>query len=281
MGCFIYAIMFGVLVLLEVFLFNISPVLGVISIVAFIIWTLYSSKKDKDKKETEDYDKRKKFEELIKNIDGFTPSQKYVSKTLDSSIMIDEANKKVCLVHSDLTQKLVLNYKDILEAEIIEDGNTITKTSRSSQLGGALIGGILAGGVGAIIGGLSGEKSSEEEAVRVDLKVVINNTKEPIQIINFLLDDRIDPLTMKPFGINKKSQTFKDAMKEVNHWHSLLSVVIRMADAEDEKTSVPSPSSSVADELRKLSDLVKEGLLTEDEYKQQKENVLKNLSSTT
>ncbi|EPZ54444.1 hypothetical protein H477_3583 [[Clostridium] sordellii ATCC 9714] len=44
------------------------------------------------------------------------------------------------------------NYKDIIEFELLEDGESITK----GGLGRAVAGGVLLGGVGAIVGGVTG-----------------------------------------------------------------------------------------------------------------------------
>jgi hypothetical protein len=54
-----------------------------------------------------------------------------------------------------------LDPKNILAVELVIDNETVSRVSRSHQLGGALAGGLLAGGAGAIIGGLSsGQRSA-------------------------------------------------------------------------------------------------------------------------
>ncbi|MGM1045713.1 MAG: hypothetical protein ACQEXX_06170 [Bacillota bacterium] len=125
---------------------------------------------------------------------------------------------------------------------------------------------------------MSGEQTSEKEIIRLGLKVVVNNTIKPVHIINFLLDDSLDPMTNKPFGIKKDKPQYKEAANKINHWHSLISVLIRQADESDERESLEkynySPSNSMADELKKLSDLLKEGILTENEYKELKEALI-------
>lgn len=242
---------------------------------------LYQTKKDADKKEKEINTRQSNLYRTQRSLEGFNVSQKYVSNDMDTSIMLDEVNKKVCILYSELSQKLLLDYKDILESEIIEDGNTITKTSRSSQIGGALLGGILLGGVGAIIGGLSGQKKSEQEVTRVDLKIVVNSTQKPVHIINFLIG--LELVTGKISSIRKDSPKYKEAMSKASHWHSLISVLIRRADEED-KLKELSPTSnanvndqqglSVADELRKLKQLKEESIISDDEFETQKRKLL-------
>lgn len=113
-----------------------------------------------------------------------------------------------------------------------ENGVSVTETSRSSQIGGAILAGIVAGGVGAIIGGLSG-KTTTTEIKNFELRIIFNNTENPVFIINF-----------------------QHYFEQANHWYSLITVLIKQADKEDEfKSRKEASSSSVVDELQKLAEL--------------------------
>lgn len=155
----------------------------------------------------------------------------------------------------------------MLSCEIFTDGDTVTKTSRSSQAGGALVGGVLLGGVGAIIGGLSGKKTAVEKVRRVDLRIVVNNTQKPVHDINLYSGET-----------NKNSMFHKAATEKARHWHSLIAILIKRADEEDKaKESTPQPvekNKSVADELSKLMELKEKGILTDEEFTQQKLKLL-------
>lgn len=84
----------------------------------------------------------------------FSPSQTLASPDGSACIGIDTARNKLCLMtHATIGRARVIAHRDILSVEVFEDGASVTKTSRSSQLGGALVGGLVLGGVGAIIGG--------------------------------------------------------------------------------------------------------------------------------
>jgi hypothetical protein len=165
----------------------------------------------------------------------------------------------------------MITYRDLLSSEVFEDNVTITKTARGSQLGGALIGGLALGGVGAIIGGLSGNKTSSDKVNRIDLRITVNRTGSPVHDINFM------NVEGKKNGI-----IYKTAMKQTRHWHGLLGVLIKRADTEDiaqeGELVVENPKllqkGSVADELTKLAELQKLGLLTEDEFMVQKAKLL-------
>ncbi|WP_268623655.1 SHOCT domain-containing protein [Paenibacillus alvei] len=255
--------------------FKISATFGFILMILVILGSYFNIKDAHDREENIS-ERQNSFNYTEKWLEGFTTSQKYVSNDLTTSIMLDEANKKLCIVYSKPADKLMLNYKDILESEIIEDGHTITKTSRSSQFGGALLGGMIFGETGAIIGGLSAQTKSEKEVTRVDLKVVVNNTSKPVHIINFLSEVSLE--TGNKVAIKKDDPKYKEAINTVNHWHGLISVLIRQADEmdriEQEKKKDHMSSISVVDELKKLSDLFKDGALTEQEYKELKEHLI-------
>jgi len=145
----------------------------------------------------------------------------------------------------------------------------VTKTSRSSQIGGAILGGILAGGVGTIIGGLSGKTSSKEKVKTIHLKIIVNDTKNPLQTITFLSE---------PTLIDRNSEKFIKANKEVIHWHSLFKVIIDMSDKEDKSNKILSnynnSSNNIADEIRGMHDLLKEGIITQEEFDLQKKKIL-------
>src|SRR5690606_17399485 len=127
-------------------------------------------------------------EAKLASLANFNATQKFMGNDGGSGIAIDEDRKKVCLIKFRSGDALmdVSSYRDLISSEIFEDGDTITSTSRSSQIGGALVGGIALGGVGAIVGGLSGKTTSTRKPKRLDLRITVNRTDSPIHDINFM-----------------------------------------------------------------------------------------------
>lgn len=216
--------------------------------------------------------KRKAMEEKLKSLHDFSPTQKIMGNDGVTGLAIDEKRKKVVLIKNGPTG-IELNpilYRDLLSSELFEDGETVTKTSRGSQLGGALIGGLALGGIGAIIGGLSGKTRSSEKVKRVDLRITINNTRMPLHDVNFMNIEG-----------HKKGILYKSAMDQARHWHGLIAVLIKMADSEDTReqdvvlsSKNNNSTSSLADELSKLGDLREKGILTDEEFAAQKQRLL-------
>ncbi|MBB5022791.1 SHOCT domain-containing protein [Desulfurispira natronophila] len=217
--------------------------------------------------------KKTTMEEKLKSLPDFSPTQKIMGNNGDTGLAIDENRKKVVLIKngSSGVNLKPITYRDVLTSEIFVDGETITKTARGSQLGGALIGGLALGGVGAIIGGLSGKTKSSEKVKRVDLRITVNDTKSPLHDLNFM-----------DFKGKKDGIVYKSAMEQARHWHGLVAVLIKTADNEDERQERIEPSSNVesstqtslADELSKLSDLRDKGVLSEEEFSTQKRKLL-------
>ncbi|MFJ8263305.1 SHOCT domain-containing protein [Rummeliibacillus sp. NPDC094406] len=214
----------------------------------------------------------------VKSIKDFNATQEFFSPNLESYIGIDENKRKLCIVenkHRNYGQELsktlskfdykhyVYSFDDIIQSEIIKDGVTINKTDRGSQIGGALIGGAIAGGVGAVIGGLGGSSESTSVTNKLELQVAINNTEKSSYKIYFLAPHDTG-LTLKG-----------DEEEKIYHWHNLLSYIINKSN-HNEVSKTDITNISVSDELKKLAELKREGILTEEEFTQQKQKLLSN-----
>ena len=139
-----------------------------------------------------------------------------------SRIIFDHEKENLHILKSS-SNPLSIPYSKIIESELMENGNTLTKTSRGSQIGGALIGGALAGGVGAIIGGLSGSKTSSESIKSLQIKIVIDDMTSPVH--SFYIKDSVKTLT-------KDSPLYSQLYDNAYEVHKVLSVIIKKHDLQ-------------------------------------------------
>jgi len=217
----------------------------------------------------------KKKSELTNELNShpnFTATLEILGEDGKSGIAIDETRKKIALIQTQSMGCLVksFSYKDVLSSEIFVDGETYTQTVRTSQLGGALIGGLALGGVGAIIGGLSGKSKSSEKVKSIKLRVFVNEINSPLHEVNFLVIE------------SKKGTTlYNHAMENAQRAHASIGALIKQADREDKEKEAEQPQvkndnipTSLADELSKLSELRDKGILTDKEFDKQKEKLL-------
>lgn len=212
--------------------------------------------------------KKKEMEFRLNALPDFHPTQQVMGCDGNSGIAVDEPRKKICLISNNgaAVSERIISYKDIFSVELFEDGTSITRTVRTSQIGGAIVGGFVFGEAGAIIGGLSGKTETSAKIKRVDLRLIVNDTQAPLHDVAFMNIDG------KKGGI-----IYSQAIQQARHWHGIVEVLIQRADAEErvpqiEERSVPAPF--VADEIKKLAELRSSGVLTHEEFQQQKTRLL-------
>lgn len=172
------------------------------------------------------------------------------------------------------------SFADILQCEIIEDGRTTVKKSTSGTIGRALLGGLLAGGVGAIIGGSTSSSKIQEKINRISVRIIVNDPNHPSWEIFYL---------NSIFGEQKGSYLYNRAMTSTRNVHAMLSGFIQIGEQMRElktqvaaqqviqQSSILEPAKqqiSVADELMKLKSLLDSAIITQNEFDSQKKKIL-------
>lgn len=181
------------------------------------------------------------------------------TKRIGNYIEFDE-NKRLWLIPDGFGGKKVnpkiYSFGDIVGYELLENGDSITK----GGLGRAVAGGVLLGGVGAIIGGATGKRKTKTIINSLKIKVTINDTSNPSTYINLITT----PTKADSF-------IYKTAYSSAQEIISVLSIITQNSSARCEKET---NSISVADELTKLKKLKDEGILTEEEFISEKNKLL-------
>lgn len=163
-------------------------------VVAFIIKGIYDNKHGAKEKSSRD-DKLKAFNLSVRN------------DFYDSTIGIDEEKRLIIFVEPNKEPTLI-PFDEIIDFEILKDSETVSKVSAK----GVIVGGVLAGGLGAIIGSQSGKKN-KEKVESLDLIIRIDNIKNGIIKINFYKKKEYIP-------------TLKEATETIEKWEGILKVVL-------------------------------------------------------
>ena len=171
----------------------------------------------------------------------------------------------------------IFNYADIIEVSYEENGTQLYTKSAGRTVGGAIVGGVLMGGAGAVVGGLSGASKQNKEVKSIDIKILLRSTSRTSCVLHFNDAKRI--LKTKEKSDRNLYETYT---KNANQAKDVLSVIIDNAKQVQASTpvaqplvqQVPSSSSSIADELAKLAKLKADGILTEEEFQAQKAKLL-------
>lgn len=211
---------------------------------------------------------RKKLKNHVMSIPGLNVSLCFVDHN-SVGYGLDDENGVLCLSKWNDKKSLakggpeflddVISYKDIVSAEILCSGDTVTRVNRGSQALAAIAGGVLAGGVGVVIGALSGSSRTQRKS-DVNLQIIVDRGKASRITIPLVLGK-----------VKEGTPEFNKAMEQARDWLAVLSSFIRRADNENQTRSNASAGKtelkrSIADEIGKLLILKRHGAITEDEF---------------
>ncbi|WP_406834315.1 hypothetical protein ABLU29_11315 [Lactococcus lactis] len=100
----------------------------------------------------------------------------------------------------------LIDLNNVIDVQIIEDDQVINKVSNSSMIGRALVGGVLTGGVGAVIGGNTAKSKVTNTVKVISLRFRMNDIDNPYyDIIVF----------SRSKGLDRGSTLFKNKYKEI------------------------------------------------------------------
>lgn len=197
---------------------------------------------------------------------NFAETQRLLGIDAVNAVAVDEQSERVFFATLKPGPSHSIHaFGDVLSVELFEDGDLITHTERSSQLAGAAVGGMLLGGAGAVVGGLSGKTKTTKNVKRVEVRLHVNDLNHPTFSVVLLGDEmqRTDP-------------RYTEARRTGEQWAALLGAVVHRGEVATAHAAPAAslPKGSVADELQKLAGLRDAGVLTEDEFQRQKAKAL-------
>lgn len=205
----------------------------------------------------------------LRRVNDFSPTYQTTGVDAKAMLALDQHRNAIVLLDNKRRSSLRFSHQDILSAEIVEDGVSISRTNRLSQAGTALVGAALFGGVGAVVGALTGSTTTSGKVKNMELRVVVNDTRNPVFSLRLL---RLE--------CNHGHPWHKAARERGRLWQSRLEVLIRQADRENQGVIVASGKTSIADEISRLADLKGSGALTDEEFRMAKQKLLNQIGAT-
>ncbi|MBQ6884894.1 MAG: SHOCT domain-containing protein [Clostridia bacterium] len=174
------------------------------------------------------------------------------TKTYGGYIEIDEDNKLFKL-SGDLFE-----FSNLLSFELLEDGTTVTK----GGLGRAVAGGLLFGGVGAIVGGVTGSKKAKNICNSMKLRVSLKNAHTDVVYITLISSET------KTNGF-----MYKMAQDSAQKVITALEFINDINQSTAHYQTTPTQQSS-ADEIVKYKALLDQGIITQEEFEAKKKQLL-------
>lgn len=160
----------------------------------------------------------------------------------------------------------VYTFDELNSYELLENGSSVM--SGGLGIGRAVVGGVLAGGVGAVLGGVTKKKKQRNHVDSLKIMVTFKNrTPQSVTL------DYIKKKQEKDKKYEKALMKAKETMAGFDYIVSELEV-----DRHDELVSSTNvqkeqPTTS-ADEIRKFKELLDEGIISQEEFDAKKKDLL-------
>ena len=188
---------------------------------------------------------------------AFTPT-----KAIGAAVAFDDNSSSLRITHISgfKTTYELFNYDQIVDFELLEDGESVTK----GGLGRAVVGGALFGGVGAVVGSVTGGKKTKGVCNSMKIKITVRNASAQTAYIDFINTPT-----------KTDSKTYKKARDNAQEALSALQLAIEKADpCEATVTPAASATTSAADEIMKYKQLLDAGAITQEEFDAKKKQLL-------
>ncbi len=178
-----------------------------------------------------------------------------------SHYYFNQRRQQILVAKTLLNEYKIINFSDIVSYRVNQNGHNETKHHGITR---AIVGGALAGGVGAIVGATTGGKQTDY----IDHLGLIISLKDGS---NFEV-----VFIRKIEQIKSNSLSARASIESLNKLISLIDSIIAQNQASniDKINSNSDTSNDSADEIRKFKKLAEDGIITQEEFEAKKKKIL-------
>ncbi len=224
-----------------------------------------------------DAESRRRGQELDseeKKIVDFTPTTSVSGHFNTYRISIDKDRHKILIMQGD--DRFVIPFEDVLKITVKEDGNQVISKSSSRTIGGAIVGGAIAGEAGAIVGGLSGDQTIKKKIWLVQVAIKLRDITHPSIEIDCFNTTEVC-YQRKP--MDSGSELHKKVSAEAQRIVDLIGVIIDQVDKEEKAkpVTIAKLENPTLEDLERLAGLLDRGVITQDEFNEKKKVILSRI----
>ena len=220
-------------------------------------------------------------QETIRNFflaNEFSTQIQYQDHGDECTLCVDKSSQEIILLKINRIFNYApsfthIRFSDIIKCEIDEDGAII----ESGGVGRAIVGGVVAGGVGAVVGAVT--RKSKSVCSSLNVHIFTSNVDNP-QITIPLISNETNRSDNKYKENHAKAENIYDvvlaAMKNVS---PTASVQEKPAPPQisPQRISNSKKSATIKERLEQLNTLRADGIITDEEYHKQREKILSDI----
>ena len=199
--------------------------------------------------------------------------QKFIWKNEEAENAICAENQKFSLISAAVARKYKstiqnIQYSNIVDCQIVEDNSTVVE----GGVGRAIVGGMIAGGAGAIVG--ASTRSSSDVVNHLEVRIITNDLSNARTAIT-LIDKRT----------YRSSDFYKEQYALAQDIYSMVIAAMRSTNPPrkqevDRIDVVAEPDNDISDlkkRLEKISRLKEAGIISEKEYDDARAKILSEI----
>lgn len=156
---------------------------SVLCVVLGVLWAIVDSSRRRKAQSEVDKQAEDLGERAFKAFPGYRGKPGVWGNT--SALVLDESRLSALLIVDGFAKEL--SFDDILSAQIVTDGVSVTSSQKSGTFGRVVTGGLIAGGAGAIIGAITAKsvQKTVSSTTSIDLVVETSDPQFPLLSWNF------------------------------------------------------------------------------------------------
>jgi len=191
----------------------------------------------------------------------------YVSPWDSSFIGLSFEQSKIAIGRNESLQES--HFSEIIQVDLVRNDDVATSTDKGSLASRALVGGVLLGGVGAVIGAVTARTHSSQKLGKLALRII---TESGTSSVTFL-----DIANLQREGLDALRNS---ASSEADRFYGLVLRAMRQADGARQAieatvaTRTVREQPNVSTEIEKLWQLKERGIISADEFALAKARVL-------
>lgn len=237
-----------------------SPIFYLLFLILFFVYAIYlfvanSSPDRKERKKARDIAKLNKIIEDSNRINEEKKRMEFIrtggfSSSITFSLL--EIDEKLRKFRMPKNKYKIYSLDSIRSYDVIQDGSTVS----SGGLGRAAVGAFVFGGVGSIVGAITGKKKHKNVINSLKIKLNTSDLDNPVHYIELIN-------TPTKFDSIKVKKAIEEADKIIATLDILLS-------SEKEHTS----ANDSIEQIRQYKSLLDEGIITQEEFNIKKKELL-------